>query len=184
MSDSNTTKKAMADAMKRLMASEPFAKISVGQICDECHMNRKSFYYHFKDKHDLVNWIFQSEFISAVHEHSYESSWDFLNDICDYFYQNRIFYRKALKIEGQNSFSDYFREMIEPAIRVYVSERMESIESQDFFVAFVSDAIISALKRWLMERDCMAPEKFVGLLRSCMLSIARSAAELDENLEE
>lgn len=180
MSGSNTTKKAMADAMKRLMASTPFAKISVGQICDECHMNRKSFYYHFKDKQDLVNWIFQSEFISAVQEHSYESGWDFLNDICNYFYENRTFYRKALKIEGQNSFSDYFREMLEPAIRAYVSERMESGELTDFFVAFVSDAVISALKRWLMERDCLAPEKFVGLLRSCMRSIAQSAAENDE----
>ena len=166
--------------MKRLMASTPFAKISVGQICDECHMNRKSFYYHFKDKQDLVNWIFQSEFISAVHAHSYESGWDFLSDTCDYFYRNRTFYRKALKIEGQNSFSDYFREMLEPVIRVYVSERIENSESADFFVPFLSDAIICAIKRWLMERDCMPAEKFVGLLRSCLSSIAQTAVEQDQ----
>lgn len=180
MSGSNTTKKAMADAMKRLMMSTPFTKISVGQICDECHMNRKSFYYHFKDKQDLVNWIFQSEFISAVQEHSYESGWDFLSDICDYFYQNRAFYRKALKIEGQNSFSDYFREMLEPAIRAYVSERVESGESTDFFVLFLSDTIICAIKRWLMERNCMPAEKFVGLLRSCLAGIAQTAAKQEE----
>ena len=28
-------------------------------------MNRKSFYYHFKDKFDLVNWIFDVEYLST-----------------------------------------------------------------------------------------------------------------------
>ncbi|MGM9640637.1 MAG: TetR/AcrR family transcriptional regulator, partial [Faecousia sp.] len=35
--------------MKDLMNREPFAKISVGDICQACQMNRKSFYYHFRD---------------------------------------------------------------------------------------------------------------------------------------
>lgn len=57
---------ALATAMKQLMAKEPFSKISVGDICQVCQMNRKSFYYHFRDKYDLVNWIFQTEFLTAV----------------------------------------------------------------------------------------------------------------------
>lgn len=44
--------------MKKLMEKKPFSKISVGDICEDCGMNRKSFYYHFRDKYDLVNWIF------------------------------------------------------------------------------------------------------------------------------
>ena len=46
------------EALKGLMAEMPFEKINVSQICERCGMNRKSFYYHFKDKYDLVNWIF------------------------------------------------------------------------------------------------------------------------------
>ena len=59
MADSNVTKRALATAMKQLMAKEPFSKISVGDICQVCQMNRKSFYYHFRDKYDLVNWHFE-----------------------------------------------------------------------------------------------------------------------------
>lgn len=29
-------------------------------------MSRKSFYYHFKDKYDLVAWIFDENFIAIV----------------------------------------------------------------------------------------------------------------------
>ena len=49
LADSNITKRALASAMKELMASVPFSKISVGDICEKCEMNRKSFYYHFRD---------------------------------------------------------------------------------------------------------------------------------------
>ena len=55
MPDSNITKKALAMAMKELMEQIPFSKISVSDICEKCGMNRKSFYYQFKDKYDLGN---------------------------------------------------------------------------------------------------------------------------------
>ena len=52
MADSNITKNALAVSMKKLMEKKPFSKISVGDICEDCGMNRKSFYYHFRDKYD------------------------------------------------------------------------------------------------------------------------------------
>lgn len=177
MSDSNITKKAMAKAMKELMMTTPFNKISVGKICEQCHMNRKSFYYHFRDKQDLVNWIYQSEFISAVQEHSYETGWDFLSDTCNYFYENKSFYRKALKIEGQNSFSDYFFEILKPIVYEYVFDIIKDNDSADFFVPFFTDAFIVSIKRWIMEKNCIEPEKFVKLLRECLFNIAKKAVD-------
>lgn len=49
MADSYITKRALATSLRELMQEQPFDKISVSQICDGCGMNRKSFYYHFKD---------------------------------------------------------------------------------------------------------------------------------------
>ena len=66
MADSNITKKALAGALKELMDTKPFQKISVSDICERCQMNRKSFYYHFKDKYDLMNWIYDTEFIGVA----------------------------------------------------------------------------------------------------------------------
>ena len=66
MADSNITKRALASALKELMESTPFSKITVSDICAKCNMNRKSFYYHFKDKFDLVNWIFDVEYLCGT----------------------------------------------------------------------------------------------------------------------
>ena len=102
MADSNITKHALAEALKGLMAEMPFEKINVSQICERCGMNRKSFYYHFKDKYDLVNWIFDTEFISLIRDENlenvgtrYKERWAFIEKTCRYFYENQDFYRTA-----------------------------------------------------------------------------------------
>ena len=66
MADSNITKQALSNALKELLAERPFEKSSVSDICQKCSMNRKSFYYHVRDKDDLVNWIFDTEFITLM----------------------------------------------------------------------------------------------------------------------
>ena len=66
MADSNITKKALATALKELMEEVPFDKLQVAQICEHCDMNRKSFYYHFKDKYDLLNWIVDTELLATT----------------------------------------------------------------------------------------------------------------------
>jgi len=77
LADSNITKRALANALKELMVEMPFEKINVADISGRCDMNRKSFYYHFKDKYDLVNWIFDTEFIAIARGKKFETGWDF-----------------------------------------------------------------------------------------------------------
>ena len=66
MPDSSLTKRALAAAIKELMREKPLVKISIADIVERCQMNRQSFYYHFRDKYDLVNWIFYTELISEL----------------------------------------------------------------------------------------------------------------------
>lgn len=179
MADSNTTKRALASALKDLMRTHPFSKISVSDICEYCDMNRKSFYYHFKDKYDLINWIYDTEFIAIAMQTSYRSFWDFLADLCGYFYENRSFYSKALQITGQNSFSEHFRELLQPTIRQRLVKPAAPGQAQAFQTIFFTDALICAMMRWLKVGDCMPPQEFLALLRSCIETMP-SAFELSE----
>ena len=109
MADSNITKRALAAALKSLLAERPFAKVSVREICEACGMSRKSFYYHFKDKYELLNWIFETEFVARVQQTQGErNAWELLNDLCCYFYDNRDFYRRALCGAGAELFPRLF----------------------------------------------------------------------------
>ena len=58
---SNATKQAFADALRKLLEQKPIAKISVSHICEECGMNRKSFYYHFKTNVDLLSYYIEDQ---------------------------------------------------------------------------------------------------------------------------
>ena len=61
----------------------------------------QQFLLSFKDKYDLINWIFYTEFVSNIHLEEYKDALQLLEDICDYLYQERDFYRVALKMEDR-----------------------------------------------------------------------------------
>ena len=172
MADSNMTKRALSAALKELMGEMPFAKITVADICEKCDMNRKSFYYHFRDKYDLVNWIYDTEFIAIARKRDYPTTWAFLEDLCGYFYENRSFYRKALSVRGQDAFSDHFREMMLPAVALRMKEILPEGEGREFQISFFTDAIVDTIQRWMLEKDCMEPSEFLRLLRSCIEHVA------------
>lgn len=169
MADSNITKRALASALRELMQEVPFDKIQVTHICERCDMNRKSFYYHFMDKYDLVNWIFDTEFITLAMEGANEmpsdDRWELIERVCKYFYENRDFYRNALKIKGQNSFSDHLQEYYFPLIKLRVARLISDDAAEDFTVNFFTDAVICTIERWLSDKECMPPVLLVSKLK-------------------
>ncbi|OUN08641.1 dihydroxyacetone kinase transcriptional activator DhaS [Flavonifractor sp. An92] len=191
MAESNITKWALAASLKELMMEQPFEKINVAQICERCNMNRKSFYYHFKDKYDLVNWIFDTEFIALVKEEDlgsrYQERWAFIEKTCHYFYQNHVFYRKALQIRGQNSFYEHFREYIRPLLADRITYVFKQAQPDAFTLDFFTDALLCAMERWLLTKECMPPEEFLEKIKRLTEEGARSIcrelsqAEQEEN---
>jgi len=169
MADSNITKRALASALRELMEEVPFDKIQVAHICERCNMNRKSFYYHFKDKYDLVNWIFDTDFIAFTKDRSIslnpDDRWELIERTCCYFYENRRFYRNALKIKGQNSFSDHLREYCRPLVKNRITCLIDASIADDFVIDFFADAMMCAIERWLMDKSCMPPDQFVAKIR-------------------
>lgn len=168
MADSNITKRALASALRELMEKIPFDKIQVAHICERCNMNRKSFYYHFKDKYDLLNWIFDTEISAYVQTSDSAGQFDQrieeIRSVCHYFYENRSFYRKALKVEGQNSFSEHFREYIRPLLKVRLAHYLIGDDVCDFELNFFTDAAACTIERWLLDKDCMDPDEFISRL--------------------
>ena len=91
--------------------------------------------------------------------------WDFLTELCSFFYENRSFYRRALRIEGQNSFLEHFKEVLEPSIKYFLASSLEEAKYQQFCINFYADAFIAAFVRWLSDKDCVPPQEFVRMLK-------------------
>lgn len=168
MPDTNITKNALATSLKKLMKTKSFSKISVTDICEACGMNRKSFYYHFRDKYDLANWIFQIGFMKRICVEDYSDGWKLLEDMCCFFYEDHEFYINIMQVEGQNSFKEYFSEVLHPVICFFVQDILDDPTDQEFLTVFFCDAFLMAIMRWLSEGIQYKPEQFLKHLHNIL----------------
>lgn len=173
MADSNITKSALANSMKLLMQEKPFEKISVIDICKGCGLNRKSFYYHFKDKYDLVNWIFYMDFITSAGLGDFEDGWDLLISIAEMFYRDQAFYTEAFAIEGQNSFRDYFSESMKPIVSFFL--QLPEGDDHDLMVTAFCDAYLAIMERWLSRGCPVEPKEFIRKIRAMFRQVEANA---------
>ena len=173
MPDSSITKQALASALKDLMQEMPFDKIRVSHICDKCNMNRQSFYYHFQDKYELMNWIFDMEFIGLIGQDEANQSIEEMTAHLCILYDNRCFYRNALSVQGQNSLIEHIREIAMPLLHKRLQEAMTAEDDSAFYIEFFLDALLGAIIRWINREDCEPPEEFIPHFFSCIISTAK-----------
>ena len=106
MATGETTKRLIAQGAKQLLAKRPFSEVSVGEIVRHCNVSRNTFYYYFKDKYDLISWIFHSEIGEVIGPTPRIQDWSAsLLKLCRYLQANREFYINVLRVRGQNSFT-------------------------------------------------------------------------------
>jgi AcrR family transcriptional regulator len=60
------TKRKIADCVKQLMRKKEIRKITIQDIMDGTHMSRQSFYYHFRDIYDVIEWIGRMDFTNQI----------------------------------------------------------------------------------------------------------------------
>jgi AcrR family transcriptional regulator len=99
VADANITKHALASSLKNLMREKSFDKISVSDICDGCGMNRKSFYYHFKDKYDLATWMLFRDWDTALEQFGGNYSREQLTAYLETIRGHQLFYRRLYNDE-------------------------------------------------------------------------------------
>lgn len=110
MSNSGITKQAIAQSLKDLILIDkiPFSKITIKMILRKYNFAKSTFYYHFRDKYEVVNWIFYYDTQKNVDAFTNPAKLteSFIN-VCKYLYANRNFYYTCLLSTERNSLRDY-----------------------------------------------------------------------------
>lgn len=172
ISDSTITKKAIATGMKELTKTKSFDKITVSDITQICGLNRQTFYYHFQDKYELVNWIYYNELISIVaddltYENCIEKVFQMLSRMKseDYFYEN------TLKASVKNEFEEYLFKVTSELFcdiigRIARNTKMEEEEIRfiaDFYAFGMTGTIISWAQNGMKESPEYIAEQIKNL---------------------
>lgn len=166
MADSMITKQALAASIKELMEREPLSKISVGDIASNCGVNRQTFYYHFKDKYELVNWIYYTETVKLMSSFSDRAHWtDGLGALCRYMRDNKRFYINALSTPGQNSFQEYLLEFAHGLVRSLAEELLGESpigeEDLEFIADFYAFAFVGLIMKWARHGMKEEPDGYI-----------------------
>lgn len=163
------TKYRLAEAMKNCMKRAPLEKITVKEIVDECGTTRQTFYRHFQDKYDLVNWYFDKILLESF-EHMGEgkSVYEGLVNKFHFIDDEKLFFRAAFKNDDQNNLKDHDFHLI---LAFYTSQ----IEGK-------TGRKMSERLRFLLEMYCqgsiyMTVQWVLGKIKGTPEEIARSLVE-------
>ncbi len=166
--------------MKKLLSEKPLNKISVKDITDECEINRKTYYYHFKDKYDLVHWIFMNDFYGSLDITSINTIWEFLEPLCVYFYDNRQYYVNAFEEKDVNSFSQFFSELIKPLFKKHFEDVFSKSEFYSLYADYTTTGFIMLFEIWLKNYEHIKPDKFLKIMKNYIHVSAKHVVDQDD----
>lgn len=100
------TKELLADCFHQLMMKTPFDKITIKMITDKAGLIRPTFYKHFQDKYEILEWIFKTDVTDSVDLMLANGmELDAIVMFCRCLERDRKFYKRAYAMEpGPNSF--------------------------------------------------------------------------------
>lgn len=160
------TKYWIAQKMKDLMKIKSIDKIRVTEICEAAMIERPTFYYHFKDKYDLVAWIFyssayQTDIISA----------DSAAKSMEQMKQDFIFYKRAYEDSSQNALWKY---MLEYFVQRYTKQAKELLhtdtleEQLRFSIRLYCYGAVSMTREWLLYDNITSAQTVVDMMFQSM----------------
>ena len=107
----------LAEGFKELACRQPIDKITIKAITDRAGVIRPTFYNHFQDKYELLEWIIYTQILEPtkplIHAGMVDEA---LMLIFTSVKADGEFYRNAVRLEGQNSFEQITKKCIEDAL--------------------------------------------------------------------
>lgn len=189
------TKILLAQSLQDLMQVHPLEKISVNDIVEHAGVGRNTFYYHFADKYDLVNWCFQKGIMQFLTEDPTPGNWETVAaQLEQYFRDNQTFYTNALSYTGQNNLRDYIQQFLSAVLmqRLRVAQSLqgqkEELDEKELHFAgnFLAGALMGILLPWVQSgmkghiSDCYNCLRSLCTGRMTQLFFATPSEELPE----
>lgn len=150
---SGSTEKALAASLKKLLEKKTLNKITVKDITDDCGVNRQTFYYHFHDVYDLVEWIFTQDAMQYTQDLETKPWNDVITTIMDDLLQEKSFIMNAYYSLNRRQLEEFLRKLMEPAvrdvIRGFAEGRRLAEEDLEFLVEFQTLQLVAVITEWI-----------------------------------
>lgn len=161
------TKYMFADAILDIITKKDLSKIRIKDLCEYCGTDRQTFYYHFKDKYDLVAWIYENDLKFSFASYSNQFSKEQTKHLLHLIKEKHYFYRKCFEDMNQNSLFSYMRKAncrVTEDIIKHTYQLSELSDKQLYTINYHSYAWVCCLSEWLANKCIPEPEIFVNYI--------------------
>ena len=151
---SQTTKLALAASLKHLLLQKPLTKITINDIAEDCGISRMTFYYHFKDIYDLVEWACAEDAARALAGRKTYDTWQegFLS-IFHAVQANKPFIMNVYRCVSRERIEQYLNPLIHSLILGVVEEKAVGMDvgeaDRQFIASFYEHAFIGVMLEWI-----------------------------------
>ena len=137
---SEITKRAFASSLKKMLAKRPLEKIRVIDITEDCGVNRQTFYYHFKDIYDLLEWVYTNEATKALGgKKTYETWKQGFKQIFQYILNNKEFVLSTFNSVSREYLERYLYNEVYLLLIGVVEEKAKGIPVREKDKSFIAD---------------------------------------------
>ena len=128
------------------------------EITDRAGLTRPTFYTYFKDKYEIIEYVFETEVAEPVRPFLEKG---FLRESVLYFLmqleKDKAFDREISQFEGQNSFGSCLHRAASDGVRHYMGDKIKSREhglyTTENMTRYFSAMVEFVVVRWLRQRD-------------------------------
>lgn len=170
----NATKRKIADCVKQLMKKKEIRKITIQDIMDATNMSRQSFYYHFKDIYDVLEWIVKYDFTERI---TCEKGWtleDWTIHMLHVLAEERGFFERLVSQVEWPRLVNLVSEPIEAQMHLFLAgdrTRVDAADdaSFDFCVKFVTNAYCYYMLDYIYHKKHKSDEQIRSEVHSLTL---------------
>lgn len=172
MSTSKLTEAAIRAAFIKILESKPLEKITVGDISEECGINRNTFYYHYRDIFDLLEAILADETDNIVTRYPELNSLDAcFSAIIDFMLQHKRPIMHLYNSDRSRLYEDSIWKVCEHAVSIYANTvfTQDSIPGSDreLLIHYYECSCFGSILYWI--RSGMSEDLVDGMKRIFIL---------------
>ena len=165
MNFSVRTKLALVASAKELMKTTPLDKISVTHIVHHCGTTRQTFYRHFKDKYDLVNWYFDLIVQKTIRRMGVSLTLEEgLIKKFSYMLDDSAFFQSAFSSTDYNNLMHYDYECILEFYQTVARQNGEVDDEVIFLLEFYCHGSMDMTEEWILNGMKRTPKEMAKLL--------------------
>lgn len=181
------TKRAVRDAVQRLLETQPYEKLTITAIAREADIDRKTFYLHYSSVDAVLDEIIQEEVDHIVGVWRSETAGreqdavaaDVLQSTIATLIRELQSRRDALRhIDTKTLIARTERPLIEAALEEDVLGIASSLSGTDIVYAtsFLYAGMLAVLQRWLQDGGDTTPEELASIMTSLVVATAEGVS--------